>query len=202
LERYRDDERVMAISGNNFQFGRKRTQHSYYFSRYPISWGWASWRRSWELYVTNTEMWKELRDSSWLLDLLGDRAARDYWTTIFDQVYTPGQITSWDYKWICTCWSQNGMAIAPSVNLVENIGFGKDATHTHDPSNPMAGVPAEEMAFPLAHPPCMVWHREADQFMSDRTIIYRYSNLYGRLLRRLRSVMPRSCPWPSYDLYD
>src|SRR3954453_1153033 len=48
LERYRDDERVMMISGDNFQGGRRRTPDSYYFSRYVHSWGWATWRRAWQ----------------------------------------------------------------------------------------------------------------------------------------------------------
>ncbi len=44
LEKYRDDERIMHIAGNNFQFGNQRTSFSYFFSHHNICWGWASWR--------------------------------------------------------------------------------------------------------------------------------------------------------------
>lgn len=49
LERYRTDERIMMVSGNNFQNGASRTWDSYYFSRLPHCWGWATWRRASQL---------------------------------------------------------------------------------------------------------------------------------------------------------
>ena len=55
LERYRNDERILAISGTNFQFGHNRTQHSYYFSRYLLVWGWATWRRVWQRDARSNE---------------------------------------------------------------------------------------------------------------------------------------------------
>nr|MBA3765731.1 glycosyltransferase family 2 protein [Acidobacteriota bacterium] len=62
LERHRDDERVMMISGDNFQFGRKRTQYSYYFSRYTHTWGWATWRRAWRYFDREIKLWPALRE--------------------------------------------------------------------------------------------------------------------------------------------
>ena len=47
LERFRDDQRVVCISGDNFQGGRQRTRYSYYFSIFNHIWGWATWRRAW-----------------------------------------------------------------------------------------------------------------------------------------------------------
>jgi len=87
LERYRDDERVTMISGDNFQFGKQRTPYSYYFSRYVHVWGWASWRRAWQNYNVNIELWPEIKEGNWLQDLLGNRKAVRYWTKGFDQVF-------------------------------------------------------------------------------------------------------------------
>ncbi|OUC08639.1 hemolytic protein HlpA-like protein, partial [Litorilinea aerophila] len=56
LNRYCHDERIMAITGDNFQFGRSRTKYSYYFSRYFHSWGWATWRRAWQHYDDTLHM--------------------------------------------------------------------------------------------------------------------------------------------------
>ena len=47
LERYRDDERVRMISGNNFGRGPRASDESYFFSQYVGIWGWANWRRAW-----------------------------------------------------------------------------------------------------------------------------------------------------------
>jgi hypothetical protein len=87
LDRYRDDERVVMISGDNFQLGRRRTVYDYYFSRYTHIWGWATWRRAWKLYDHGMRYWPELRDGGWLLDLLGTREAAEYWQAIFDDTY-------------------------------------------------------------------------------------------------------------------
>jgi hypothetical protein len=47
LQHYRNESRVMHISGSNFQYGRRRGRASYYFSRYMHGWGWATWSRAW-----------------------------------------------------------------------------------------------------------------------------------------------------------
>lgn len=59
LARYRDDERVMTISGDNFQLGNSRTEYSYYFSKYTHIWGWASWRRAWQHYDVDMKSWTD-----------------------------------------------------------------------------------------------------------------------------------------------
>lgn len=50
LAYYRNESQVMHIAGANLQYGRRRGRASYYFSRYPNVWGWASWRRAWRHY--------------------------------------------------------------------------------------------------------------------------------------------------------
>ena len=70
LEKYRDDERMMTVSGSNFRFGRRRTQDSYYFSRSPHIWGWATWRRAWHHYDGEMRLWPTVREAGWLGDIL------------------------------------------------------------------------------------------------------------------------------------
>jgi hypothetical protein len=40
------------------------------------------------------------------------------------------EIDTWDYPWTASVWFHNGLTATPNVNLVSNIGFGPDATHT------------------------------------------------------------------------
>ncbi|WP_317189876.1 hypothetical protein [Mycobacterium avium] len=62
LDRYENDERVMMISGNNHLFGHADITDSYYFSRYPHVWGWATWKRAWAKYDVKMTHWPEIRD--------------------------------------------------------------------------------------------------------------------------------------------
>jgi hypothetical protein len=182
LERYRDDERIMMISGNNFQDGKKRTSKSYYFSRYAHTWGWATWRRAWQLYDFEVELWPQLRETSWLLDLLGDEESAAYWRATFDGLSKTPDV--WDFQWTFACWAQNGLAILPNANLVSNIGWGDDATHTSTPNNPAANLPTEAMTFPLEHPTYVARNREADNFTFENHFAGWSPNLYRRLRRR------------------
>ncbi len=99
LERYRDDKRIMMISGDNFEFGQKRMEYSYYFSRYFHIWGWATWKRAWKYYDVDMKAWPEIREKGYLNDLLYEKKIVKYWESIFNQVYE-GLINTWDYQWI------------------------------------------------------------------------------------------------------
>jgi len=188
LERYRDDERILMISGDNFQQGRKRTDYSYYYSRYTHIWGWATWSRAWRLYDHRMAAWPELRDGGWLVDILGDRAAADYWRRVFDETHGE-QNSSWAYRWMFTAWSQNSLTLLPNINLVSNIGFGELATHTLRHETSKSALRLEEMMFPLKHPPYVVRDEQADAF-SQRTLFSaprpwrRLARYAGRLLSR------------------
>jgi hypothetical protein len=161
LERYRDDERVTAICGANFQQGAQRRIGSYYFSRYLHVWGWAGWQRSWRQYDVELRRWPVLRDGGWLKDLLGREDETDYWTKIFDAVQR-GEVDTWDYQWLFASWAEGGLCILPRVNLVSNLGFGRDATHTAT-ANPFAALPVREMQFPLEHPPFLIRDAACDR---------------------------------------
>ena len=192
LERYRDDERVMAISADNFLRGARKTQYSYYFSRYLHIWGWATWRRAWRHYDHAMRQWPQLRDSGWLTDLLGDRAAASYWTQIFDETYGERNM-SWGYRWMFSAWRQSGLSINPSVNLVSNIGFGDSATHAVQHDNPLAALPVQPMEFPLRHPPEVIRDKEADRYTQRN--LFSAPSRWRSVARRVRNLLrtrPRS----------
>ncbi|HEY3027476.1 MAG TPA: hypothetical protein VGJ55_15105 [Pyrinomonadaceae bacterium] len=189
LARYRDDERIMMISGNNFQDGKKRTSESYYFSRYAHTWGWATWRRAWQLYDFEIKLWPQLRETLWLLDTLGDEESAAYWRATFDGLSKTPDV--WDYQWTFTCWAQNCLAILPNANLVSNIGWGEDATHTTDWNNSAANLPTEPMQFPLNHPAYMVRNREADDFSFQNHFGGRAPTLSRRLRGKVKSLLSK-----------
>jgi hypothetical protein len=189
LEWYRDDERVMVISGDNFQFGRRRTEDSYYFSRYVHIWGWASWRRAWNNYDVSMKLWPLIRDGDWLMDILDDRNAVNYWTQCFEDTYT-GKIDTWDYEWVFACWIQNGLTVLPNINLVSNIGFDKGGTHTSDTKSPFANLPTIPMQFRLKHPPFIIRDSMADHF-TQKSHFERPAPLISRMRYALGHMLGR-----------
>ena len=160
LAKYRDDERVMVVSGNNFQ-EEDVTSDSYYFSRYNHIWGWASWRRAWQHYDVAIADWPTLRQNNRLFGSNEDAAFVKYWQQFFEAVYQK-DFDTWDAQWTLACWTQNGLSVLPCVNLVSNIGFGEAATHTKNSASAVACASTRAITFPLKHPRHMIRSQDAD----------------------------------------
>lgn len=129
LERYRDSDQIMHIGGSNFQFGKKWGKGSYYFSRFINIWGWATWRRAWHHYDVEMKKFPEFKQQNKMDKICGDARAGDYLLRTFERTYK-GEIDTWDYQWLFSVWMQDGYGIIPNVNLISNIGFRHDGTHT------------------------------------------------------------------------
>lgn len=170
LERYRDNPRIAQISGVNYQSDRNGSSGSYYFSRYNHCWGWAAWRRSWQVYDREMKAWPSYRDSNGLSRVLPKRREVLYWTRILDRVAS-GEIDTWDYQWTLSCWRHHMITIIPTVNLVSNIGFGPNATHTTASQCTYANLPTDSMKFALVHPSVIEVNNAADEYTSR--LVYR-----------------------------
>lgn len=163
LERYRDDQRIGMISGDNFQFGNRQSDDSYYFSKYVHIWGWATWRDRWtKSYDVTLAKWPRVRDEARLADMVGEKREAAFWQKIFERVHR-GEIDTWDYQWVFANWVEGRINILPSVNMVSNIGFSEDATHTTGASD-LANLATEPTDFPLKHPLGVFKNIQADQF--------------------------------------
>lgn len=179
IERFRDDHRIAQISGANFQRNRNYGGYSYYFSRYNHVWGWASWRRAWKSNDNEMTLWPEFRDGNWLYNFLGSRNEAAYWEKVLNMVYK-GQIDTWDCRWTLSCWRENRLTVLPSANLVSNIGFGPDATHTTVECE-FANIPVRKMEFPLKHPVIILPDKKADEFTAR--IMFREQGFFAKFLR-------------------
>jgi hypothetical protein len=165
LAKYHDDERVMNIGGTDFNFRRAIRDYSYYFTRYPQIWGWATWRRAWQHYDVHMKRWNEADDRRILLGQFERQAERQFWADRWNKA-SSGQVNSWAYQWSFACLSRQALCINPAVNLVTNIGFGDAATNTVRKLNPMINAPRMQMGFPLKHPPHMERNQRADRDIS------------------------------------
>ena len=180
LERHRHDNRIAVITGQNVQLGKKRTDSSYYFSRYNHCWGWASWRRAWKDFDFEMKQWSRVKAEGWLKDILQDEGAVKYWEERFESVYE-GTLNSWAIRWMFSCWMQNYLTVISNVNLISNIGFGEQSTHTRK-KNKYIDLPTEALDFPLKHPPFIIRNSQADRF-TQKTLYH--TNLVANTKRAI-----------------
>ncbi|MBL0226745.1 MAG: glycosyltransferase family 2 protein [Geobacteraceae bacterium] len=186
LERYRDDGRVMLITGCNFQDGRRRGTASYYFSKYNHVWGWATWRQAWKRNDPSLSFWPEWKVSAAWTRHVPDIIERHYWENIFNQMYH-NQIDTWDYIWTASVWHHSGLTATPNVNLVTNIGFGPEGTHTVATED-QDGTPLHPLG-PLTHPVKVKQDRKADRYVFDFVFGGREQRLHRRFYWRSRQVI-------------
>jgi hypothetical protein len=188
LIRYRDDERIGMISGDNFQLNREICKDSYYFSRYMHIWGWASWRRAWKHYDRDVSEWPRIKDQGRLKASFDRRREFKFWAKALDGVYS-GRIDTWDYQWALALWMQSMVTIIPCVNLISNIGFGPDATHTVGVSK-SANLAVEAIYFPLRHPKDVMIDKSADNFTFRNFVRQNYLMYF---IGKLHALVVRTC---------
>jgi hypothetical protein len=183
LQYYRQDERIMHIGGVNFQQGQVRGKASYYYSKYTHIWGWATWRRAWKYYDVNLTLYPQLIETNALNNMLSDKKEIGYWDKIFSMM-AAGKIDTWDYQWTFAVWSQSGLSIVPNANLVSNIGFGNEATHTMNSSHSFANMPTGSVNH-VTHPQFMLVDKEADAFTRKQINLSGYFDAFKNLIRKL-----------------
>ncbi|HYD63870.1 hypothetical protein [Azospirillum sp.] len=174
LERYLHDERVMMISGDNAH--GYTDSYSYYFNRYALIWGWATWRRAWAHFDLEMSQWPVLADTDWLKDVLGDRRAINFWYDWYQRNYEG--FNSWATPWMLSCWHNAGLSANASVNAISNIGYGEGATHTTNSGvgEIRSAAPLTPISFPLRHPPEVVRNANADDFIEQTVFSGRYGS--------------------------
>lgn len=184
LHKYINDTRVMCITGNNFQSRVTRGvgSYSYYFSQLNHCWGWASWRRAWEKWHDANNYLDEIMLSG-KTSFTHNKIANNCWLEVFQKAKNRDGMDSWAYTWCLANLINNGLTVTPQVNLVHNIGFGDESTHTANGKCPISN----EMSFPLTHPPHMILDKNADDFVYENHM--GFLSLPQRVVRKLSSFL-------------
>lgn len=187
LVRYMDDARVFAIAGSTVvpTSNLKNFEASYRFSSFTGVWGWATWRRSWDLYEFEIEQWSTLLPISKRFEVMSRSfLAMIYWSFLFNRVAT-AKVDTWDYQ---LCFSQflaGQFTATANINLVENVGFSSDATHTKD--RPRMVPEVGRITWPLVHPKVTV-DSLADRWQIRKLSINLVWLVFCKLLKRSRNA--------------
>ncbi|MEY8768498.1 nucleotide-diphospho-sugar transferase [Francisella philomiragia] len=182
LQKYKNNKKIGMISGDNFQRGIKRGEADYYFSVYNHIWGWASWADRWVNYDVEIG---NIDSNKFIKELFADKKVVKYWTDILKSMKNKC-IDTWDYQWTFTLWNNKQLSILPNTNLISNIGFGEDATHTTKDSE-FSRMVAYELIL-RKHPSIIRKNLEADEFTSSymfikKTILERIVNKIKRFFK-------------------
>lgn len=174
LHRYKDDQRIGMVAGTNLVSSKVTMPDSYCFSKYKACWGWATWKRAW----SNFQLDMPWRDSDYYQSVIANNGFRakdkNYWKyrlNLIDANY----VSSWDWPWYFCLAAQNQLCIFPSKDLIVNIGFDAEATHTSFFNLPKYKDEGE-LSFPLRHPRYIVPYEPFDKAFYKAN-----NNLYMRL---------------------
>ena len=195
LRVYRNEDKIGHIGGSNFQNGLFRGDGDYYFSNLTHVWGWAGWRRIWKNYDADMTRFPEAAKKGLLERSPSHQPYKEYWLHAFEQTHR-GMINTWDYQYSFCNLLHGKVSIIPNVNLITNLGFGEDATHTFG-DHPFASLPAENFQS-LIHPSIISADVEADIFTQE--IEYQnfemppkiQKNFLSRCWKRIKSFLKKS----------
>jgi hypothetical protein len=152
LERYKDDDRIMQISGSNLipdKFSHYDT--SYVFSNFALIWGWATWRRAWQKRDVHLKYFPRFVEENKISRLISDWGGQRYMLDKFNDTYLKVN-DSWAYAWFCNILYHDGLSILPTDNLIQNIGIDEEATHTKGVGLERYQKASTGVSFPLKHP--------------------------------------------------
>jgi len=159
LDRYQHDERVLAISGCNFVPPEFQTSpaNPYRFSQVPHIWGWATWRRAWSLHRLDMTDWRHRLSVRQLWDVTG-RSPQGFmfWRAIFN-LMAQDKVDTWDMQFVFEGMARNMLTATSNTNLIDNVGFGSLATHTHE--QPPYLRPSRDIDLPVRDVPVKVDER-------------------------------------------
>ena len=188
LEKYKDNEKVMHINGTSFITPEQANScnSTYYFSAITFVWGWASWRRAWQHFDIKMSNIRETENRLIQNKVFIQNKHRRFWINLFKHVKNKPQLGIWDAQWAYTVMSQNGVNVTPTKNLIENIGFGDDATHTTE-KFPHA-LKADSFSTETIHPDNTIINKKLDQIVMGKVF---YISLWRRFLIFLRKMTDR-----------
>lgn len=170
LKRYVDNDEIMAICGTNAIPETSCSKSSYRYSRVFDPWGWASWRRAWKNYdndFNDLQAFKRSKElnrlGAGLIDFQG------FWMRRFEGSQK-GKYDSWAYRWTYSIFKKKGFVVIPNNNLITNVGFGPEATHTIQVGSALANLRRSNIGFPLIHPKSI----RIDRSIERRSIVARH----------------------------
>lgn len=130
LAKYADVDDVFSVSGYNYPLRYRENDPDYYLSHRSSSWGWGTWKSSWDLVDWSCNSFDNLKGNRLQIRAF-NRGGADLFELL--QMQMTGKIDSWSIRFDYAHFEQQSYCLHPKNTFVENIGF--DGTGTHPASN-------------------------------------------------------------------
>ena len=182
-KKFSKNKNIGIISGNNFI--NNKSKYDYLYTKWSFTWGWATWSRNWKSFDYNLKYWKKFRKSEDWKNLNKDFNQYKTFTHIFNFSLNRKKIDliTWDYRWMLHLWFNKLTNIIPKHNLVKNIGFDSEATHTFR-KNENLKLNFKKFQFPLKHNVKFKVNKKFD----DKVFYSVYYNKKNFILENLKNL--------------
>lgn len=191
LDYYKDNNKVGQISGDNFQHGTQRGDTSYFFSKYTHICGWATWRDRWKNYDFELIQTDKFKKEKLIEKKCRDKQEQKFWYRKLEMLSGGKRKDIWDYQWMFACWNMNALSAVSNVNLISNIGFNNDATHTTNFNAKVANLPTFEIGV-IKHTNIVEQHQEADYYTFFQSGTFMLPKLKDRIRWKIKAIVPQS----------
>ncbi len=151
LKEYRNDSSIMHISGYKPHGMKIDLPYSYLYSKQAIVWGWATWARAWSEMDVDMRAFPLYKEEKGIKQYIDDTCIQTYMLDKWEETYSKMN-SSWAYAWSFCIENLNGITIVANQNLIQNIGYGEEATNTKTDHLNRASNYSDIMEFPLIHP--------------------------------------------------
>ncbi|MDC0121339.1 hypothetical protein OAI29_06115 [Amylibacter sp.] len=187
LDKYKEDKSIYLISADSRGPDSFGMQEDYGFCKYPMIWGWASWASAWEDYDPELKDWP-IHSKGLPVSISTYKPTVKFWKKVFQKMYEK-EVDTWDYQFCYLLLKNKGKCIVPKFNLVSNLGFGDDATHTFDVESENANRKRYEINIPLNFAPNSESEKKINRYydrneFSKKPFIIRNINKFARLIVR------------------
>lgn len=125
LDLYADDEEVASIQG--YWFGTQAMLPEKFFLRGAECWGWATWKRGWDVFEASSQHLLDALVRRGLLDTFNLDGCTSYSGRLADHV--AGLNDTWSMRWHASAYLADMLSLYPAHSLVHNIGCDGSGVH-------------------------------------------------------------------------
>jgi hypothetical protein len=186
LSKYRTTPEVGIVCGSYYHFNKFNHIESLYFTINPYIWGWATWKRVWKGFDVSMSSFSLEEAKSLIWKSYITTPAKQYWFSCLKNA-AEGKVDTWDYPFTWHLLLNRYLHVSPTKNLISNIGYGEDATHTKQKVGNYSDMPRHDIDFPLTFPSSIDRNIELDLAFERET--FRRGNLVVRLLRKIKKMI-------------
>ena len=185
LALYEHDDAVISLTGYCWPVKDKIPETFFLLGTY--CWGWATWKRGWDLFDADGRKLLQQLEEKNLTSLFDFDGSHFYTRMLKDQV--EGKNDSWALPWYAAAFLQNKLTLIPGRSLVRNTGI--DGTGVHSGKS-------DEWAVELTTTPVVVARIPPEDSIQGREAVTAFfrsmkrNSLPERLKRKIRSFFPQN----------